>query len=169
MPTTPLSGVRSSWLMVGEKRDFACTAASAATRALENFGESFLSEMSVITEAMPVMVPSSAIKGVLAMITSNVFPLADLDRGLVAQRRMLGEQLVVGLAVITHGHLVRIVVERLADDILRDTPKQVSNAAFTSVTRRSVSRRITGSSRSRAMRAARAAYSRARARVVLPR
>jgi CRISPR/Cas system CMR subunit Cmr4 (Cas7 group RAMP superfamily) len=30
--------------------------------------------MSVMTEAMPVMVPSSAINGVLAMITSTTVP-----------------------------------------------------------------------------------------------
>ena len=77
MPTTPLSGVRSSWLMLARKRDFACTAASAATRAFSRTSAvRFCSEMSVITEAMPVMVPSSAISGVLAMITSKILPSA---------------------------------------------------------------------------------------------
>ena len=71
MPTTPLSGVRSSWLMLARKRDLACTAASAATRAFSRTSAvRFCSEMSVTTEAMPVTVPSSAISGVFAMITS---------------------------------------------------------------------------------------------------
>jgi hypothetical protein len=63
MPTTPLSGVRSSWLMFARKRDFACTAASAAARMR------FCSVMSVMMDAMPVTLPSSASSGVLAMST----------------------------------------------------------------------------------------------------
>ena len=70
MPTTPFSGVRSSWLMLARKRDLACTAASAARRARSSTAAvRFWSEMSVTTEAMPVMVPSSASSGVFATMT----------------------------------------------------------------------------------------------------
>ena len=147
MPTTPLSGVRNSWLMLARKRDFACTAASADyARALQHRRGAFL--VGDVGDHRGDA-GHGAVFGQQRRLGDDDVVLravARLYRGLVTQRLARREHLLVGLAMILGGRAVGQGGERLADRRpSRDTPIICSHAALTMVMRRSASRRITGS------------------------